>query len=30
LAALFEASSAFTQGAGKHDDTSILMLEHVT
>jgi sigma-B regulation protein RsbU (phosphoserine phosphatase) len=30
LAALFEASSAFTEGAGRHDDTSILMFERAT
>jgi phosphoserine phosphatase RsbU/P len=30
LAALFEASSTFTEGAGRHDDTSILMLERMT
>jgi phosphoserine phosphatase RsbU/P len=30
LSALFEASSAFTEGAGRHDDTSILMFERLT
>jgi serine phosphatase RsbU (regulator of sigma subunit) len=29
LAALFDASSAFTEGAGRHDDTSLLMFERL-
>jgi hypothetical protein len=28
LDALFIASNEFTQGSGRHDDTSALMLEH--
>jgi phosphoserine phosphatase RsbU/P len=30
LGALFESSSAFTEGAGRHDDTSLLMFERQT
>lgn len=30
MQSLFDASNAFTEGSGRHDDTSIVILERIT